>query len=70
MDGVVSAHDGSVVVCGGHGVQWMVWSVHMHGSLVVCGGHGVQWMAWSVHMMSVWWCVVDMESNGWRGQCT
>ena len=49
MDGVVSAHDVSVVVC---------------------GGHGVQWMAWSVHMMAVWWCVVDMESNGWRGQCT
>ena len=48
MDGVVSAHDGSVVVCGGHGVQWMVWSVHV---------------------LAVWWYVVDMWSNGWRGQC-
>ena len=48
MDGVVSAHAGSVV----------------------CGGHKVQWMAWSVHVLAVWWCVVNMESNGWRGQCT
>ena len=29
MDGVVSARTGSVVVCGGHVVQWMAWSVHM-----------------------------------------
>ena len=48
MDGVVSARAGSVVVC---------------------GGHGIQWMAWSVHVLAVWWCVVYMGSNGWRGQC-
>ena len=40
------------------------------GSVVVCGGHGVQWMVWSVHVPAVWWCVVDMGSNGWCGQCT
>ena len=26
---------------------------------MVCGGHG-----------TLWWCVVDMGSNGWHGQCT
>ena len=53
MDGVVSAHAGSVVVCGGHGVKWMVWSMHIlamrlcvvdsvhGGSMVVYGGQGV-----------------------------
>ena len=40
------------------------------GSVAVCGGHGVQWMAWSAHVLAVWWCVVDMGSNGWRGQRT
>ena len=39
-------------------------------NVVVCGGHGVQWMAWSVHVLAVWWCVVDMGSNGLCGQCT
>ena len=27
-------------------------------------------MVWSVHVLAVWWCVVDMGSNGWRGECT
>ena len=40
------------------------------GSVVMCGEHGVKWMAWSVHVLAVWWCVVDMGSKGWRGQCT
>ena len=49
MDGVVSPHAGSVVVCGGHGAVWWcvvdmrqcggVWWTW--GSAVGCGRHGV-----------------------------
>ena len=54
MDGVVSPHAGSVVVCvWGSVVVCVTW-----GSVVVCGGHG-----------AVWWCVVDMGSVVDMGQC-
>ena len=45
MDCVVSARAGSVVVCGGHEVQWMATWGPM--DVVSAHGHGVQW--WSVH---------------------
>ena len=75
MDGVVSPHAGSVVVCGGHGVQWMAWLVHM---LVVwwcvvdmgqCDG---VWWTWGSVVVcgghgAVWWCVVDMGQCGGHG---
>ena len=64
-----------MVVCGGHEIQLCPRSARAHaGSVVVCGGHGVRWMARSVHVLAVWWCVVDMGSNGWQcvqcGQCS
>ena len=60
--------------CWQSGGVWWTWSP-MDGVVSARGvwwtwPHGVQWMAWSVHMLAVWWCVVDMGSNGWRGQCT
>ena len=62
MDGVVSAHAGSVVVCGGHGVQWIALIDSARaGSVGVCGSNGWHGQCTCWQCGGVWWTWGPMD---------